>query len=70
MKFSPTINVNCVGNDENTSALPTRVMVVLFLQKAVQYWTMALDMDSNQYIWRRRIQQYGPRLEKPYSFYD
>ncbi|MEM7230569.1 MAG: hypothetical protein AAF517_00250, partial [Planctomycetota bacterium] len=24
----------------------------------------------NQYIWRRRIQQYGPRLEKPYAFYD
>ncbi|MDH3591739.1 MAG: hypothetical protein OER88_07670, partial [Planctomycetota bacterium] len=24
----------------------------------------------NQYIWRRRIQQYGPRLSKPYPFYD
>ncbi len=27
-------------------------------------------MRPNQYIWRRRIQQYGPRLEKPYAFYD
>src|SRR5262249_17869371 len=24
----------------------------------------------NWYIWRRRIQQYGPRLDQPYSFYD
>ncbi len=39
-------------------------------QKAVQYWTKALEMDPNQYIWRRGIQQYGPRLDKPYSFYD
>jgi len=30
----------------------------------------ALDLDPNQYIWRRRIQQYGPRLDKPYPFYD
>lgn len=39
-------------------------------QRAVEYWTKALEMDPNQYIWRRRIQQYGPRLDKPYSFYD
>lgn len=39
-------------------------------QKAVEYWMKALDMDPNQYIWRRRIQQYGPRLDKPYPFYD
>jgi hypothetical protein len=39
-------------------------------QKAVQSWEQALDKKPNQYIWRRRIQQYGPRLEKPYSFYD
>jgi len=38
-------------------------------QKAVQEWSAALDVDPNQYIWRRRIQQYGPRLDKPYSFY-
>ena len=39
-------------------------------QKAVENWGKALDIDPNQYIWRRRIQQYGPRLDKPYSFYD
>lgn len=37
---------------------------------AVAHWQTALDQDPNQYIWRRRIQQYGPRLDKPYSFYD
>lgn len=37
---------------------------------AVQNWQKALEMDPNQYIWRRRIQQYGPRLDKPYPFYD
>jgi tetratricopeptide (TPR) repeat protein len=39
-------------------------------QRAVDYWGKALDLDPNQYIWRRRIQQYGPRLDQPYSFYD
>ncbi len=39
-------------------------------QAAVAGWTTALSIDPNQYIWRRRIQQYGPRLEKPYPFYD
>ena len=39
-------------------------------QRAVQHWKTALDLDPNQYIWRRRIQQYGPRLDKPYPFYD
>lgn len=38
--------------------------------KAVEHWTAALDIDPNQYIFRRRIQQYGPRLDKPYPFYD
>lgn len=37
---------------------------------AVSNWTLALDQNPNQYIWRRRIQQYGPRLAKPYPFYD
>jgi len=37
---------------------------------AVAAWTRALDTDPNQYIWRRRLQQYGPRLAKPYPFYD
>lgn len=39
-------------------------------RNAVQHWAAALDLDPNQYIWRRRIQQYGPRLQKPYPFYD
>ena len=29
-----------------------------------------MQLDPNQYIYRRRIQQYGPRLGKPYPFYD
>ena len=29
-----------------------------------------MDLDPNRYIWRRRIEQYGPRLSKPYAFYD
>lgn len=37
---------------------------------AVEHWGRALSIDPNQYIWRRRIQQYGPRLAKPYPFYD
>ena len=39
-------------------------------QQAVEHWGLALDINPNQYIWRRRIQQYGPRLSKPYPFYD
>jgi tetratricopeptide (TPR) repeat protein len=38
--------------------------------KAIEHWAKALEIDPNQYIWRRRIQQYGPRLDKPYPFYD
>jgi hypothetical protein len=36
---------------------------------AVSAWGSALAADPNQYIWRRRLQQYGPRLDKPYPFY-
>ena len=39
-------------------------------RRAVEQWEAALDIDPNNYIWRRRIQQYGPRLTKPYPFYD
>ena len=39
-------------------------------QRAVHFWEAALNVDPNNYIWRRRIQQYGPRLDKPYPFYD
>ena len=37
---------------------------------AVRHWQAALETQPNQYIWRRRIQQYGPLLDKPYPFYD
>ncbi|MCH8054071.1 MAG: tetratricopeptide repeat protein, partial [Planctomycetes bacterium] len=39
-------------------------------QAAVGQWGEALATNPNQYIWRRRIQQYGPRLDKPYNFYS
>lgn len=39
-------------------------------RQAVDHWVRALEINPNQYIWRRRIQQYGPRLDKPYPFYD
>ena len=39
-------------------------------QRAVVHWSRALELQPNQYIWRRRIQQYGPRMIKPYAFYD
>jgi hypothetical protein len=39
-------------------------------QKAVDHWTRARQIEPNQYIWRRRIEQYGPRTSKPYPFYD
>ena len=37
---------------------------------ALEVWSAALELDPSQYIWRRRIQQFGPRLDKPYPFYD
>ena len=39
-------------------------------EKAAQQWSAALRQNPSQYIWRRRIEQYGPRLAKPYPFYD
>jgi hypothetical protein len=38
--------------------------------EATDSWTRALDADPANYVWRRRLQQYGPRLAKPYAFYD
>ena len=37
---------------------------------ASENWSQALKINPNQYIWRRRIEQYGPKLKKPYPFYD
>ncbi len=39
-------------------------------QQAVNCWSRALKLKPSQYIWRRRIQQWGPKLDKPYPFYD
>jgi len=39
-------------------------------QKSVREWEKALEINPSQYIWRRRIQQYGPQSDKPYPFYD
>lgn len=39
-------------------------------QRAVDAWGMALGLDPNNYIYRRRIEQYGPRPAKPYPFYS
>ena len=38
-------------------------------QAAVDAWSQALALRPSQYIWRRRLQQYGPRLDQPYPFY-
>jgi hypothetical protein len=39
-------------------------------QRASARWTRALELAPNNYIFRRRIQQYGPLPDKPYPFYD
>ncbi|NQU47064.1 MAG: hypothetical protein HQ519_00310 [Planctomycetes bacterium] len=39
-------------------------------QNALQSWQQALKLNPGQYIWRRRIQQWGPKLDKPYPFYN
>jgi tetratricopeptide (TPR) repeat protein len=39
-------------------------------QSAVDHWTKARQIEPNQYIWRRRIEQYGPQATKPYPFYN
>lgn len=49
---------------DDTDALPGD------FQGALDRWGRALAAQPNQYIWRRRIQQWGPRLDKPYPFYD
>ena len=39
-------------------------------QKAIDNWTHAIELDPGNYIYHRRLQQYGPRLMKPYPFYN
>lgn len=36
---------------------------------AVAAWTRARRANRGQYIWMRRLQQYGPRMTKPYDFF-
>ncbi|MHC5063807.1 MAG: TlpA family protein disulfide reductase [Planctomycetota bacterium] len=38
-------------------------------QDAIAAWTKALNLYPANYIFRRRVEQYGPRLMKPYPFY-
>lgn len=37
---------------------------------AVADWQALVTDDPTQYIWRRRIEQFGPRMAKPYPFYN
>ena len=37
---------------------------------AERHWARAIEIDPNRYIWRRRLQQYGPRMAEPYAFFD
>jgi hypothetical protein len=39
-------------------------------QDAERHWAQALDIAPNRYIWRRRVQQYGPHLDTPEPFFD
>ncbi len=41
-----------------------------YFEGAVADWEAALQRNPNHYIYRRRIEQYGPRLKKPYPFYN
>jgi len=50
--------------------LPREARTDADFDRAIEYWSKAVERTPNQYIWRRRIQQYGPRQAKPYPFYD
>lgn len=39
------------------------------LQQALDLWRCALEREPGRILWRRRLEQYGPRVEKPFSFY-
>lgn len=39
-------------------------------QNAITGWSKALQLAPNNYIYRRRVQQYGPNMKKPYPFYN
>ena len=39
-------------------------------QEAVAEWNVAVELEPNRYIYRRRAQQYGPRLATPVDLFD
>lgn len=39
-------------------------------KKSTDLWRRARSLDKRQYIWRRRTEQYGPKGDRPYVFYD
>lgn len=39
------------------------------LARSLASWESAAAARPRQYIWQRRVQQYGPRMMKPYEFY-
>ena len=39
-------------------------------RSAVEHWSRGREIQPNNYIWMRRLQQFGPRQQKPYPFYD
>ncbi len=39
-------------------------------RSAVEHWSRARAIQPNNYVWMRRLQQFGPRQQKPYPFYD
>ncbi len=39
-------------------------------QEAVAEWDRAVELEPNRYIYRRRSQQYGPRLASPVALFD
>lgn len=66
---SPSRTNVAQSNSAENSAAESKANLNDF-QAAIDSWSRALELDPNQYIYRRRIQQYGPRLSKPYPFYD
>lgn len=38
--------------------------------QALDHWEQSLTHVPSQYIWRRRMEQYGPAQTKPYPFYN
>ncbi|MFN0059638.1 MAG: hypothetical protein ACKVX7_14370 [Planctomycetota bacterium] len=39
-------------------------------RSAMQMWTRAIELDPENAIWRARLEQFGPRAQQPFPFYD